>query len=114
MRRIDLLALPVLALLSGASLLPSAAVAQYGPDTCRQGFVWREAYRSDHVCVRPWVRDQTAADNAAAATRIYGNGRCVEGFVWREAYPGDHVCVTPEIRERTARDTDRAPYRRAY
>lgn len=114
MSRTDLLAIPVVAVLSAAALLPGAAVAQYGPDTCRQGFVWREAFRGDHVCVRPWVRDQTAADNAAAPSRIYGNGRCVQGFVWRESYPGDHVCVTPEIRERSARDTERAPYRRAY
>jgi hypothetical protein len=114
MHRTVFLAMSVAAALSGSAVAPSAAVAQYGPDTCREGFVWREAFRGDHVCVRPWVRDQTSADNAAAASRIYGNGRCVEGYVWREAFSGDHVCVTPAIRERGARDTERAPYRRAY
>jgi len=114
MHRSAVLALSVVGALSAPALVPTAAEAQYGPDTCRQGFVWREAFRGDHVCVRPWVREQTAADNAAAPSRIYGNGQCVQGFVWREAYPGDHACVTPEIRARTAADTDRAPYRRAY
>ena len=91
-----------------------AAAQDYGPDTCRQGYVWREAFPGDHVCVRPWVRSQTHTDNVMAPDRIYGNGRCVNGFVWREAYPGDHVCVTPETRARTAIEADRAPYRRAY
>jgi hypothetical protein len=41
----------------------------YGPDTCRQGYVWREATPSDHVCVTPQVRAQTRADNANARFR---------------------------------------------
>ena len=27
------------------------------PDTCKQGFVWREARPEDHVCVTPRERD---------------------------------------------------------
>jgi hypothetical protein len=23
------------------------------PDVCRQGFVWREAFAGDHVCITP-------------------------------------------------------------
>jgi hypothetical protein len=114
MRRSVLITLSLAATLSAGALVPSAAIAQYGPDTCRQGFVWREAYAGDHACVRPWARGQVANDNAAAPGRILGNGRCLQGYVWREAYPGDHVCVTPDIRDRTATQTQRAPYRRAY
>jgi hypothetical protein len=91
-----------------------ASARYYGPDTCSQGYVWRGAYPGDHVCVRPWVRAQAAADNFAAPDRVYGSGRCVQGYVWREAYPGDHVCVSVETRARAARDNERAPYRFAY
>jgi hypothetical protein len=31
-----------------------------GPDTCQQGFVWREARPGDHVCVTPETRSQAA------------------------------------------------------
>jgi hypothetical protein len=43
-----------------------AKAQPYGPDTCRQGYVWREASPGDHVCVKPETRDQARADNAAA------------------------------------------------
>jgi hypothetical protein len=35
----------------------------YGPDTCKQGFVWREADERDHVCVTPEVRERTREEN---------------------------------------------------
>ena len=82
--------------------------AQYGPDTCDQGYVWREAFPGDHVCVRPQVRAQAAADNAAAPSRrqpgggAYGPDTCLPGFVWRDARPGDHVCVPPATRDQHA------------
>jgi hypothetical protein len=41
----------------------------FGPDACKPGFVWREAVPSDHVCVTPAARQQTAEDNAAGASR---------------------------------------------
>lgn len=44
----------------------------FGPDTCLQGFVWREARPEDHVCVPVTpvdVREQTRSDNAQAAAR---------------------------------------------
>jgi hypothetical protein len=91
----------------------------YGPDTCKQGFVWREAFDGDHACVEPEARDQAAADNAEAAGRRspnggpYGPDTCLNGYVWREARPSDHVCVKPEIRTQTARDNQLANERRA-
>ncbi len=44
-----------------------------GPDTCKQGFVWREAFDGDTICVTPGERAQTKADNAAAASRRQAN-----------------------------------------
>jgi hypothetical protein len=85
----------------------------YGPDTCAQGFVWRDAFAGDHICVSLQARAQAAADNANAASRrapdggAYGPDTCAQGFVWREASPADHVCVTPDIRAQTAADTYR-------
>jgi hypothetical protein len=75
-----------------------------------QGFVWREAFPGDHVCVDPAVRAQAAADNQLAPQRrmpgggAYGPDTCRQGFVWREARPEDHVCVPPETRTQTAND----------
>jgi len=52
------------------SALPAAAHAQdYGPNTCLNGFVWREAFPGDVACVKPQVRSDAKADNAAAASR---------------------------------------------
>src|SRR5258708_7310851 len=46
-------------------------LAQYGPETCKPGYVWREACGpKDHVCVLPQTRDQAANDNAQAASRF--------------------------------------------
>jgi hypothetical protein len=83
---------------------PSAFANDYGPDTCQQGFVWREAVPGDHVCVTPETRTQAWGDNDQASARrnpgggAYGPDTCYEGFVWREAVPSDHVCVTPQTR----------------
>ncbi len=62
MRKSITLLAPVLTI-AFATLALDSALAQYGPDTCRQGYVWREAYQGDHVCVRPWVRAQARRDN---------------------------------------------------
>src|SRR5665213_1639147 len=57
---------------------PLAAASQprpFGADTCAQGFVWRDAFAGDHVCVSSATRSQAAADNAlAAARRVPGGG----------------------------------------
>lgn len=91
----------------------------YGPDTCVQGFVWREAFPDDHVCVTAETRAQAAEDNKQASARrepgggAYGPDTCLQGYVWREARPGDHVCVTAETRAQAAEDNSRAASRRA-
>jgi hypothetical protein len=82
----------------------------YGPDTCASGFVWRDAFANDHVCVNPATRDQVAGDNRVAASRRspnggpYGPDTCLAGFVWREARPSDHICVPPAARSQAAQD----------
>ncbi|MEX5636517.1 hypothetical protein [Parafrankia sp. FMc2] len=96
---------------------PPASAGEYGPDTCRQGWVWREAVPGDHVCVTPQTRSQAWADNAQAANRRepaggpYGPDTCRQGWVWREAVPGDHVCVTPQTRSQAWADNAQAASR---
>ncbi len=41
----------------------------YGPATCLEGYVWREATPEDLVCVVPEVRTTTAQENAEAPNR---------------------------------------------
>ena len=90
----------------------------YGPDTCLQGYVWREAFPGDHVCVTLQTRAQAADDTGQALARKelgggpYGPDTCLQGFVWREAQPGDHVCVLPATRAQTAEDNSLAASRR--
>jgi hypothetical protein len=99
-----------------ALVLP-AAVAQRAPQ-CRQGFVWREAFPGDYVCVTPATREQAARDNSQASARrqrgggASGPNTCIQGYVWREARPGDFVCVSPQTRDQTAADNRAAPSRR--
>lgn len=90
----------------------------YGPDTCIQGFVFREARPGDTVCVTPSVRSGTAQDNANAASNVqpgggaYGPNTCKQGFVWREAFGGDTVCVTPAVRGQAKADNAAAASRK--
>jgi hypothetical protein len=85
---------------------------------CLQGYVWRQANASDHVCVTLAERAQVAADNAAAPSRWVngpsGPHTCISGYVWREAFrtPSlDEVCVTPAQRSRVAADNAAASSR---
>ncbi len=78
---------------------PEPTPLPYGPDTCKDGYVWRDTIPGDHVCVRPASRTAAAHENAIAGSRVnpagaYGPNTCIVGFVWREAYTGDKTCVT--------------------
>ena len=94
-------------------------VAQAQSDRCLPGYVWREAFSGDHVCVTPATRSQAAYDNSQASARIepgggaYGPNTCRQGYVWRVARPSDLVCVTPETRTQTAYDNSQAKNRLA-
>ena len=47
--------------IAGSRYDPAGA---YGPNSCVMGFVWREAYVGDVVCVTPDRRTQVAQENA--------------------------------------------------
>jgi hypothetical protein len=108
-----------LALMAFLAPVATQAGLPYGPDTCMQGYVWRDAVADDHVCVTPESRAQAASDNAQASARVqpgggaYGPNTCLSGYVWREARADDLVCVIPETRSRTAEENHRANSRRA-
>ena len=101
-------------LLSSLNLVSATC---YGPNTCLEGYVWRQANPTDYVCVTPAVRTQTAQDNAAAASRVNPNGgpfgpdTCLNGYVWRQAFTNDNVCVLPATRTEAANDNAQAANR---
>jgi hypothetical protein len=108
-------------LIIGLMILSStlATIKTHAEDpTCRQGYVWREAFSSDVVCVTPETRAKAASDNRSANARRepgggpYGPDTCRRGYVWREARPVDLVCVTPQTREQTRYDNSQAFKRR--
>lgn len=86
----------------------------YGEGSCKDGYVWREAFSTDHVCVSPEERDRARQQNGVAASRVspndhtYGPDTCTQGYVWREANPSDHVCVTPQERQQVRNDNDQS------
>lgn len=104
-----------------AALLASGFGSAHATDaaTCLSGFVWREAFPGDLVCVEPTVRNQAAIDNRAALSRVQPGGgasgphTCIPGFVWRAAKPDDLVCVTPRVRDQAAADNAAARTRTA-
>lgn len=109
-----------LALLLALTLVtaPAHAGGDWGPNTCLDGYVWRQATPKDLVCVTSVTRSQVVADNAQAVARRnpaggpFGPDTCVSGYVWREAASNDHVCVTTAIRSQTRADNTRASARR--
>jgi hypothetical protein len=94
-----------------SAALKLAAEGSFGPGTCLPGYVWREAFPGDKVCVLPAIRAQAAADNEEAGSRAGADGRCMAGFVWREAKSSDHVCVLPATRTQAAADNKAAESR---
>jgi hypothetical protein len=114
------LATSAIAVAATAVAIQPAAQADplpYGPDTCIQGYVWREARTGDTVCVTPNVRSQVAQQNANPSANkdpngAYGPESCAQGFVWREAFDGDTICVTPAIRSSTKADNAAANSRK--
>lgn len=98
----------------------------YGPDTCKSGFVWRDAVPGDHICVTPERRQKVAADLATGRTRMqqqqnrvamdvvgacgsdtvtafeqscaWQPPKCLEPFVPREI-PGENVLVCVDQKE---------------
>jgi hypothetical protein len=117
-RKPRILAVAGAALALAAIAAPALATGDYGAQTCLNGYVWREAVPTDHVCVTPMVRMQTAQENDAAAAHrnpaggAFGPDTCVNGYVWRAAVPGDLVCVAPPRRRQARNDNAQAAARR--
>jgi len=83
--------------------LPPGALGQnlqYGPETCRSGYVWREGRQGDAVCVEPSSRTRALQDNAQVADPAVPTS-CGGGKVFREAFPGDTACVEKQTRDET-------------
>jgi hypothetical protein len=96
----DGLPLPVTLAPDQLAATPSGSLGQavgFGPETCRSGYVWREATVDDLVCVPPEVRDQALADRAEAEAGRNTAAGCTDGLVPRSANPNDTACTTPEI-----------------
>ncbi|MHA6779885.1 hypothetical protein ACVGOW_02640 [Pseudonocardia saturnea] len=103
-RRLACLVLAALAMAVGVMAFgtqQAQAAQPFGPNTCASGFVWREAFAGDLVCVTPQARTTARNENAAGpANTAPGSQFCRSGFVWREARPSDLVCVVPAARSR--------------
>jgi hypothetical protein len=103
------LELPVVTSVPG----PAGTIGDPGA-RCLRGYVWRQAYAGDYICVTPGARTQAVIDNAAAADRITNGGgafgayTCQPGYVWRQVVPADYVCVTPGTRAQAAADNAQA------
>ena len=101
----------------GSGAVATADPLAYGPNTCIDGYVWREASQYDETCVLPQTRTDTATENNLAIQNrepgggAYGPDTCRQGFVWREAFANDRVCVTPDVRAQAAADNAAAPAR---
>lgn len=81
---------------------------------CDDGYVYREAYRGDTVCVTSEVRAQTARDNTDAANRYAAGSAnvCKPEYVWRLAGRGDLACVHWTARDMARQENRLAPERR--
>lgn len=79
----------------GTTVALTVSKLPFGPATCRSGFVWRELYDGDTVCVTPPERDQARAERSTPNRFGFGGlpGACLPGFVQRVARPGDITCV---------------------
>ncbi|MCX5148415.1 hypothetical protein OHB36_16790 [Streptomyces sp. NBC_00320] len=77
----------------------------YGPNTCKPGYVWRDAWDGDTLCVTPAQRQATHDENPnrQPGGGAYGPSTCKPGYVWREAWDGDTLCLTPAQRQAAKR-----------
>lgn len=117
--RIVIAALSYTAAISATTISPASAdPLPYGPDTCANGYVWREARPGDTVCVTPDMRATIAQQNGNAGankdpSQAYGPESCSQGYVWRQAFDGDTICVTPGFRTTVLADNAAAASHKA-
>ncbi|MEV6729865.1 MULTISPECIES: hypothetical protein [unclassified Streptomyces] len=110
------MALTAAAFISGAVALPASAATgppvrspvtgvraddpnrEPGRNHCQPGYVWRDSFDGDGLCVTSAERDEAHAWNP---NRQPGSNQCQSGYVWRDAWEGDGKCVTPAERDVT-------------
>lgn len=61
---------PGVTVLVGSPITLMVGALASGPETCKPGFVWREAFGGDTVCVTGDSRARAAQDNQANASRV--------------------------------------------
>jgi hypothetical protein len=85
------------------------------PETCAEGFVWREATPADKVCVTRSRQREVARANRSGSRLL----TCPSGQVHREAVAarpgdgGDRLCVSPAERN-LVREENAAAYSRTF
>ncbi|MER5487509.1 hypothetical protein ABT024_30460, partial [Streptomyces sp. NPDC002812] len=76
-----------------------------GSNQCAPGYVYRDAWEGDGLCVTPKHRDAAHSHNP---NRQPGTNQCKSGYVYRDAWEGDGQCVTPKQRD-NVKDTAAVP-----
>lgn len=91
---------------TATTVIPATPTATVAPDTCIDGYVWRLAAPTDHICVTPDQQALVASDNQQASQRVdlSNTPPCISGYVWRMAFATDHVCVTSQEHARVIED----------
>ena len=117
-----------------ATVLVIVAQAQlsYNSYVCSPGYVWRDAFDGDLVCVTPQryaqVQDENLhaseyIDPTAAAQGFTNWDDCLPGYTWRLAGPKDRVdlnhqvdrvCVSIKASDQAANETDHPDDHRDY
>lgn len=84
----------------------------YGPNSCKQGYVWRDKWDGDSKCVTPEERQRVHDENPhrQPGGGAYGPFTCMPGYVWRESYYHDTLCVTPEERQAAKNSNGTSPF----
>lgn len=87
----------------------------YGPDTCIDGYVWREITFTDHVCVTPETREVHKIRSAEDLHRDLNHPElpiCQEGYVPHLFVAQDVACITPQQLQQIADDNAQAERRK--
>jgi hypothetical protein len=79
---------------------------------CKSGYVKRNAYNGDQVCVTPAIQAQTQQENQIAPTLTKPDGTCtIPIFVWRLAAPIDKTCASQAAHAQAIDDNNHAAER---
>ncbi|NOT18517.1 MAG: hypothetical protein HOP20_10715 [Sulfuriferula sp.] len=79
---------------------------------CKSGYVKRNAYGGDQVCVTPAIQAQTQQENQAARMLTKADGTCTSPiFVWRLAAEIDKTCASQSAHLQAIDDNNHAAER---